>query len=139
MLALLGFYLFKRSFEKHLFLDKRNGKVHHHTKAEHQNYCVHRKCYGMGAVQDIENTVIAEVDDKRIDGIIAGFAKPHKDVVNNGAARIRNIKRNELYNDTENLAGVFKPLCIAEERYPCGNGNRPKYRACSGNKVIVEL
>lgn len=128
MLALLGFYLFKRSFEKHLFLDKRNGKVHHHTKAEHQNYCVHRKCYGMGAVQDIENTVIAEVDNKRIDGIIAGFAKPHKDVVDNCTARIRNIKRNELYNDTENFARILKSLRTAEKRHPCRNSNRPEHR-----------
>ena len=110
MLALLGFYLFKRSFEKHLFLDKRNGKVHHHTEAEHQNYRVHRKCYGMGVVQDIENTVIAEVYDKRIDCIVFRFAQPDKYIVDNGAARIRNIKRNELYNNTENLAGIFKPL-----------------------------
>lgn len=29
----------KRPSEKHLFLDKPNGKVHH-TETEHQNYCI---------------------------------------------------------------------------------------------------
>ena len=111
----------------------------HHAEAEHQNYRVPRKCDYTCAVQDIENTVVAEVDNKRIDGIIAGFAKPHKDVVDNCTARIRNIKRNMLYNDTENLSCILKPLRIAEEWCPCGNGNHPKHRTCSGNKVIVEF
>lgn len=111
----------------------------HHAEAEHQNYRVHRKCDYTCAVQDIENTVVAEVDNKRIDGIIAGSAKPHKDVVDNCTARIRNIKRNKLYNDTENLSCILKPLRITEERCPCGNGNHPKHRTCSGNKVIVEF
>ena len=81
----------------------------------------------MGAVQDIENTVVAEVDNKRIDGIIARFAKPHKDIVDNDAARICDIKRNELYNDIKNFFCIFKPLSIAEERCPRGNGDRPKH------------
>lgn len=70
-----------------------------HTEAEHQNYRVHCKRYGACTVQDVENAVIAEVDNKRIYRVIFRFAKPYKDVVNNGATCIRNIKRNELYND----------------------------------------
>ena len=128
MLALLDFYLFLCSSEKHLFLDKRNSVVHRHVEAEHQNYRVHRKCDYTCAVQDIENTVVAEVDNKRIDGIIAGFAKPHKDVVDNCTARIRNIKRNELYNDTENFTRILKSLRTAEKRRPCRNSNHPEHR-----------
>ena len=101
--------------------------MHRHAEAEHQNYRVHRKCDYTCAVQDIENTVVAEVDNKRIDGIIAGFAKPHKDVVDNCTARIRNIKRNELYNDTENFTRILKSLRIAEKRRPCRNSNRPEH------------
>ncbi len=85
--------------------------MHHHTKAEHQNYRVHRKCDYTCAVQDIENTVVAEVDNQRIYRVIAGFAKPDKDIVNNGAARIRNIKRNELYNDIKKISPAFSSPC----------------------------
>lgn len=70
---------------------------------------------------------------------IACFSKPHKDVINNSAAGIRNIKRNELYDDTKNFLCVFKSLRIAEERDPRRNGHRPEHHACSGNKVIVEF
>lgn len=100
---------------------------------------VEEKFLSMYAKGMTTSDIEAEVDNKRIDGIIAGFAKPHKDVVDNCTARIRNIKRNKLYNDTENLSCFLKPLRIAEERCPCGNGNHPKHRTCSGNKVIVEF
>ena len=40
--------------------------MYHHTETEHQNYRVHRKCDYTCAVQDIENTVVAEVNNKRI-------------------------------------------------------------------------
>ena len=102
--------------------------MHYHTEAEHQDDCVHIKGDYTCAVQDIENTVVAEVDNKRIDGIIAGFAKPHKDVVDNCTARIRNIKRNELYNDTENFTRILKSLRTAEKRRPCRNSNPPEHR-----------
>ena len=35
--------------------------MHDHAEAEHQNDCIHVKGDGVRSVQDIENTVIAEV------------------------------------------------------------------------------
>ena len=35
--------------------------MHDHAEAEHQDHRVHIKCDGVRSVQDIENTVIAEV------------------------------------------------------------------------------
>ena len=44
--------------------------MHDHAEAEHQDDRVHIKGDGVRSVQDIENTVIAEIDNQRIDGII---------------------------------------------------------------------
>ena len=102
--------------------------MHRHAEAEHQNYRVHRKCDYTCAVQDIENTVVAEIDNERINGVIACFSKTDKDIIDNCTARIRNIKRNELYNDTEDFARILKSLRIAEKRRSCRNSNRPEHR-----------
>lgn len=44
--------------------------MQNHSEAEHHDDRVHIKCDGVRSVQDIENTVIAEVDDQRIDDIV---------------------------------------------------------------------
>ena len=126
--ALLDFYLFLCSSEKHLFLDKRNSVVHRHAEAEHQNYRVHVKCNGVRAIKYIKDAIVAEIDNERIDGVIACFSKTDKDIIDNCTARIRNIKRNELYYDTEDFARILKSLRTAEKRRPCRNSNPPEHR-----------
>ena len=108
--------------------------MHDHTEAEHQDDCVHIKGDGVCQVQNIENTVIAEVDDKRIDGIIFCPAQADEDIVDDGTARIRDIKGRKLYDDGKYLLCISEILSITEKRSPCRNCNRPKYNACGGNE-----
>ena len=44
--------------------------MQNHSEAEHQNDCVHIESDGVCPVQYIKDTVIAEVDDQRIDGVV---------------------------------------------------------------------
>ena len=113
--------------------------MYHHTETEHQNYRVHCKCYGVREVQDIENTVISKVDNQGVYRIVTGLAETYKDIVDDDTPGVCDIKRNEPYDDSENLASIFKSLCNAKERRPCGNRDRPKNHACGGDKVIIEL
>lgn len=71
--------------------------------------------------------IVAEIDNERIDGVIACFSKTDEDIIDNCTARIRNIKRNELYYDTEDFVRILKSLRTAEKRRPCRNSNRPKH------------
>lgn len=102
--------------------------MHRHAEAEHQNYRVHVKCNGVRAIKYIKDAIVAEIDNERIDGVIACFSKTDKDIIDNCTARIRNIKRNELYYDTENFTRILKSLRIAKKRRPCRNSNRPEHR-----------
>ena len=102
--------------------------MHRHAEAEHQNYRVHVKCNGVRAIKYIKDAIVAEIDNERIDGVIACFSKTDKDIIDNCTARIRNIKGNELYYDTEDFARILKSLRTAEKRRPCRNSNHPEHR-----------
>lgn len=106
--------------------------MYDHAEAEHQNDLVHVKCDGVCTVQNIENTIIAKIDDQRIDGVVARFAQADEDTIDNGTPRIRNIEGSEFNNNRENLIRIFKMLCITEEWSPSGNCDSPKQNACSG-------
>lgn len=66
--------------------------MHRHAEAEHQNYRVHVKCNGVRAIKYIKDAIVAEIDNERIDGVIACFSKTDKDIIDNCTARIRNYK-----------------------------------------------
>ena len=92
--------------------------MHHHAEAEHQNDGVHGERDGAGAVQEVENAVIAEVDQQRIDGGVARFPQPHEDAVDDGAAGVGDVERRQPDHDSEDVRRVVQPLHVPEKRYP---------------------
>ena len=113
--------------------------MHDHAEAEHQDDRVHLKGDGVRSVQDIENTVIAEIDNQRIDGIVARFAQADEDVVDDGTPRISDIEGRKFYDDGKYLIRISEILRITEEGRPGGNCGRPKHYTCGGNEVVIEL
>ena len=106
--------------------------MHDHSETEHQNDRIHVKSDGICSVQNVKNTVIAEIYNQRIDGIAICFARADEDIVNDGTPRIRDIEGYKFDDNGENFIRISEILRITEKRSPCRNCNRPKYNACGG-------
>ena len=80
----------------------------HHAEAEHQDDGVHRECDGAGAVQDVENAVIAEVDQQRVGGGVTRFPQSDKDAVDDGTAGVGDVERHQADHDAEDVRRVVQ-------------------------------
>ncbi|MCI9122146.1 MAG: hypothetical protein HFG00_11600 [Oscillibacter sp.] len=112
--------------------------MEYHPKAKHQDDGIHVKNNGPGQVQPIKGAVINQIDQKRIDHIISGLSQPDKNIVNDGRARVSDIKGNQLSGDSKNLLRVGQVFNKAVKRFPKGNGERPENHAGTGDKTVGE-
>ena len=85
--------------EEEPFLHERDDIVHDHAEAEHEDDRLHVERDGAGAEEGVERAVIAEVDEQRIDRVITCLPQPDKDIVDDGAARVGDIERDEPHGD----------------------------------------
>lgn len=92
--------------------------MHYHTESEHENNRVHIEVNGFGQVQDIENAVVSEIDDQRVDSVVFRFSHTDKNVVDDGAACISDVEGDKLHDDQEDLLGILQVLSISEKRCP---------------------
>ena len=113
--------------------------MHYHAEAEHQDDGVHRECDGAGAVQDVENAVIAEVDQQRVGGGVTRFPQSDKDAVDDGAAGVGDVERHQADHDAEDVRRVVQSLHVPEKRHPHRDGGGPEQDAGGGNGVVIAL
>ena len=112
--------------------------MNNHAKAEHDNNRVHTEFDSVYTVQHIEDSVITDIYDQRVDCIIYRFANPDKNIINDGTASICDIEWYKLYNNHEDIICVLQALRITKERQPKWNSNPPQEDGCACNEVIIE-
>ena len=113
--------------------------MHDHSKPEHDYNRVHRKSNRVRQIEHEENPIIHDVNHERIDRVVHRLSQADKNIVDNSAADICNIKRHELNDNSKNCACVWQVFGILEKRCPQRNRHRPNSDNYGGNKIVVAL
>ena len=75
--------------------------------------------------EGVERAVIAEVDEQRIDRVIACLPQPDKDIVDDGAARVGDIERDEPHGDGKDLVRISLDFTYILQIHAGGFDKRP--------------
>ena len=99
--------------------------MHDHAEAEYEDDRLYVERDGAGEEEGVERAVIAEVDEQRIDRVIACLPQPDKDIVDDGAARVGDIERDEPHGDGKDLVRISLDFTYILQIHAGGFDKRP--------------